>query len=326
MHRQRVPHAMRGRGWRGLAPGPATSPPHPAPRIYPYRLRGVTAAHPHHVWGIAIPYIRLHGTWLDLVAVRDWFSRYVVRGERSDTRAWPLVAAAARRALAPATPVVEHHDSGRHFTSPQYTARSEATGVQTSLEGRGRALDNIFTERLWRRVKYEAGYLHEYRSPREARHHLSRSLTFYNPARAPGVGLPDAGGGRLGDGRVTHPPSAGRGRGYPGDPPIQQGFSCPPRTARSFSNDYGCYGAPAHPERRESGTTIGRSAVWTGGSTLWGGASAPNHRSHGLQLTAWTLPSASTWLQLRRMRPRRPPCLTGLTATVYALDAYRSLP
>ncbi len=165
VNRQRVPHAMRVMGLRGLAPGPATSTPHPAHRIYPYRLRGVTAAHPHHVWGIDITYIRLHGTWLYLVAVLDWFSRYVVSWELSDTLAWPLVQVAARAALAQATPVIGNHDPGSPCTSPQYTALLEAAGVPISLDGRGRALDNIFTERLWRRVKDEAGSLNEYRSP-----------------------------------------------------------------------------------------------------------------------------------------------------------------
>ena len=183
VNRKRVQHAMRAMGLQGLAPGPATSRPHPAHTIYPYLLRGVTAAYPNHVWGIDITYVRLRGAWLYLVAILDWFSRYVVSWELSETLTLPFVLTAAQRALAQATPVIWNHDQGSHFTSPQYTAILEAAEVQISMDGRGRALDNIFTERLWRSVKYEEVYLNEYRSPRDARQGLTRYLAFYNTER-----------------------------------------------------------------------------------------------------------------------------------------------
>ena len=183
VNRKRIQHAMRAMGIQGLAPGPATSRPHPAHAVYPYLLRGVTAAYPNHVWGIDITYIRLRGAWLYLVAVLDWFSRYVVSWELSETLSLPFVQQAAERALAQATPVIWNHDQGSQFTSPHYTARLEAAGVQISMDGRGRAFDNIFTERLWRSVKYEEVYLHDYRTPREARQGLTRYLTFYNTGR-----------------------------------------------------------------------------------------------------------------------------------------------
>ncbi len=117
------------------------------------------------------------------MAVLDGFSRYVVSWELSETLSLPFVQQAAERALAQATPVIWNHDQGSQFTSPHYTARLEAAGVQISMDGRGRAFDNIFTERLWRSVKYEEVYLHDYRTPREARQGLTRYLTFYNTGR-----------------------------------------------------------------------------------------------------------------------------------------------
>ena len=183
VNRKRVQTAMRAMGLQGLAPGPATSPPHPTHPIYPYLLRGVTAAHPNHVWGIDITYIRLRGSWRYLVAVLDWFSRSVVSWELSESLALPVVLTAARQALAQATPVVWNQDPGRHFTRPDYLQILTTAGVRISMDGRGRALDNGFTERFWRSLKYEEGYLNAYRSPREARQGVARSITFYNTGR-----------------------------------------------------------------------------------------------------------------------------------------------
>ena len=110
---------MREMGIWGLAPGPHTSTPHPRHPIYPYLLRGVTAAYPNHIWGIDITYSRLRHGWLYLVAIIDWYSRYVVAWELSETLELPFVLTAARRALATAVPAIWNHDQGRHFTSPQ---------------------------------------------------------------------------------------------------------------------------------------------------------------------------------------------------------------
>ena len=138
VNRKRGQRAMRAMGIPGLAPGPATRRPHPAHAGYPSWLRGVTAAYPHHGWGIDITYIRLHSTWLYLGAVRDWFSRYVGSGELSESLSLPFVPQAAERALAQPTPVIWNHDPGSPFPSPHYTARLEAAGVQISMDGRGR--------------------------------------------------------------------------------------------------------------------------------------------------------------------------------------------
>ena len=110
-------------------------------------------------------YIRLVHGWLYLVAIIDWYSRFVVAWELSETLELPFVLTAAERALATAIPTIWNHDQGSHFTSPQYTALLLAKEVQISMDSKGRALDNIFTKRLWRSVKYEEVYLHEYTAP-----------------------------------------------------------------------------------------------------------------------------------------------------------------
>jgi putative transposase len=135
------------------------------------------------VWSIDVTYIRLRTSWMYLVAVLDWFSRYVISWELDDTLRVPFVIRAVKQALAQATPVIWNSDQGSHCTSPQYRDLLLAADVQISMDGKGRALDNIFVERLWRSVKYEEVYPNEYASPREARTGLSRYLTFYNHER-----------------------------------------------------------------------------------------------------------------------------------------------
>jgi putative transposase len=205
---------MREMGITGLAPGPNTSKPAPGHPIYPYLLRNVKAGHANHVWGIDITYIRLTHGWLYLTAVLDWHSRFIVSWELSQTLEIEFVLTAVETALALATPEIWNSDQGSHFTSPQYLELLKSAGVQISMDGRGRALDNIFTERLWRSIKYEEVYLHDYASPKEAAQSLSRYIRFYNyerphqsldyqtpalvyaksarPVTLPLVGLPDA--------------------------------------------------------------------------------------------------------------------------------------
>jgi putative transposase len=178
-----VARHMREMGLAGLAPGPNLSKRAHQAGIYPYLLRDVTAAHPNHVWGIDITYIRLRGGWMYLVAVLDWFSRYIISWELDHTLAQAFVLSAVERALAQATPVIMNSDQGSHFTSPQYSGLLLAAGVQISMDGKGRALDNIFTERLWRTIKWEEVYLQEYATPRDARRSLTDYLQFYNQER-----------------------------------------------------------------------------------------------------------------------------------------------
>ena len=113
------------------------------------------AERPNHIWGIDITYVRLRGGWMYLVAVLDFFSRSIVSWELDQSLAQPFVMAGVHRALECATPVIWNSDQGSHFTSPLYTSVLLAAGVKISMDGRGRALDNIFVERLWRSVKYE---------------------------------------------------------------------------------------------------------------------------------------------------------------------------
>lgn len=144
-----------------IYPGPNTSRRAVQHRVYPYLLRGLQLTHPNQVWGVDITYIRLLAGWLYLVAILDWYSRFVVSWELSDTLEIEFVLQAVERALSQGRPEIWNSDQGSHFTSPQYIARLEAAKVKISMDGKGRALDNIFTERLWRTVKYEEVVRHE---------------------------------------------------------------------------------------------------------------------------------------------------------------------
>jgi len=193
---------MREMGIFGLVPGPHTSQPAPQHQIYPYLLRNVTAVYPNHIWGIDITYIRLQHSWMYLTAVLDWYSRYVLSWALSQTLELDFVLTAVDNALFQATPEIWNSDQGSHFTSPRYLERLQNANIKISMDGRGRARDNIFTERLWRTIKYEEVYLHEYASPKEAYHQLAIYINFYNferphqalgyqtPAQVYGVRLP----------------------------------------------------------------------------------------------------------------------------------------
>jgi putative transposase len=183
VNRKAVQRHMREMGIAGIVPRPNLSKRRTAHPIYPYLLRNLSITRPNQVWGIDITYIRLRGGWLYLVAVLDWFSRYVLSWELDQTLELPFVLNAVQRALAQATPEIWNSDQGSHFTSPQYTDVLQAAHVQISMDGRGRALDNIFVERLWRSVKYEEVYIHDYATPREARQGLARYFQFYDHER-----------------------------------------------------------------------------------------------------------------------------------------------
>ena len=142
-------------------------------------------------------------SWLYLVAVLDWYARYVVAWELDQTLELGFVLEAVERALTVGCPTIWNSDQGSHFTSPQYLGRLEARGIQISMDGKGRALDNVFTERLWRTVKYEEVYLQSYATPREARQSLARYFAFYNherPHQALGYRTPAALAAIVGDG------------------------------------------------------------------------------------------------------------------------------
>src|SRR5512134_3051729 len=139
---------MREMGIFALVPGPNTSKAAPEHLIYPYLLRNVTAQHPNHIWGIDITYIRLAQGWLYLTAVLDWYSRYILSWALSQTLELDFVLSAVDNALLQAAPEIWNSDQGRHFTSPRYLERLQNAHIQISMDGRGRARDNIFTERF----------------------------------------------------------------------------------------------------------------------------------------------------------------------------------
>ncbi|MDA8333373.1 MAG: IS3 family transposase [Peptococcaceae bacterium] len=183
VNRKAVVRHMQEMGISGICPGPNLSKRNQEHQVYPYLLRGVPIIHVNQVWGIDITYIRLMKGWMYLVAIIDWYSRYVISWQLDQTMGVSFVLEAVRRALQVATPVIMNSDQGSHFTSAQYLDLLKAANVRISMDGKGRATDNIFTERLWRSLKYEEVYLREYRTPRDAREGIGSYLQFYNEKR-----------------------------------------------------------------------------------------------------------------------------------------------
>jgi putative transposase len=183
VNHKRVARLLRTMGLETLYPKPRTSQPHPAHRVYPYLLRGVPITRVNQVWSTDITYIRLHGGFIYLVAVMDWFSRYVLSWAVSITMEVGFCLEALDQALVRARPDIFNSDQGAQFTSIDFTGRLESAGVRISMDGRGRALDNVFVERLWRTVKYEEVYLKDYETPREAMQGLDTFFVRYNEQR-----------------------------------------------------------------------------------------------------------------------------------------------
>ena len=183
INRKAVQRHMREMGIAAIYPGPNTSKRRLEHQVYPYLLRGLKVSYPDHVWGVDITYVRMQTAWMYLVAVLDWYSRYVVSWELDQTLGLRFVLEAMGRALSGAQPSICNSDQGSHFTSPQYVALLEGSEAKISMDGRGRALDNVFTERLWRSVKYEEVYIRGYENPRGARQGLSRYFEYYNHER-----------------------------------------------------------------------------------------------------------------------------------------------
>ncbi len=183
INRKAVQRHMQEMGIAGICPGPNLNKRRLEHRIYPYLLRNITASYPNHVWGVDITYIKLQRGWMYLVAILDWFSRYVVSWKLDQRLEMGFVLDAVEAALVKAKPAIWNSDQGSHFTSPQYIQLLLDADIQISMDGKGRAIDNVFTERLWRSVKYEEVYLNDYASPREARRGLAGYLDFYNNER-----------------------------------------------------------------------------------------------------------------------------------------------
>jgi putative transposase len=183
VNHKRVARLLHTMGLETIYPKPRLSQPHPAHRVYPYLLRGVPITRVNQVWSTDITYIRLHGGFISLVAVMDWFSRYVLSWAVSITMDVSFCLEALDQALEVARPDIFNTDQGAQFTSHDFTERLAAAGILISMDGRGRALDNVFVERLWRTVKYEEVYLKDYETPREAMQGLATFFVRYNEWR-----------------------------------------------------------------------------------------------------------------------------------------------
>ena len=184
INRKRVQRLMRVMDIVALVPRPGTSKPGPGHKIYPYLLRGVSITEPNHVWASDITYIPMAHGFLYLVAIIDWASRAVLAWRLSNTMDTSFCIAALDEALARhGKPRIFNTDQGSQFTSEAFTARLAAAGVAISMDGRGRFMDNIFIERLWRSIKYEEVHLNAYADGREARAGIGAWMNFYNHRR-----------------------------------------------------------------------------------------------------------------------------------------------
>jgi putative transposase len=181
VNRKRVQRLMREMGLAGMAPGPNTSRPHPEHKVYPYLLRGVAVVRPNQVWSTDITYIRLAGGFAYLVAIIDWYSRQVLSWRISNSMEAAFCVDCLEDALHNhGKPEIFNSDQGSQFTSEAFTGMLKREGIEISMDGRGRAFDNIFVERLWRSVKHEDIYLKGYASMGDLRIGLANYFTFYN--------------------------------------------------------------------------------------------------------------------------------------------------
>jgi putative transposase len=170
-------------GLEAVYPKPRLSQPGEEHKIYPYRLQEVKVERVNQVWSTDITYIRLAQGFVYLVAVMDWFSRYVLSWALSVSLEVDFCLQALRGALRRGRPEIFNSDQGSQFTSPRFTGELEARGIVISMDGRGRCRDNIFIERLWRTLKYEEVYLKDYRTVAQARESIGRYFEFYNQRR-----------------------------------------------------------------------------------------------------------------------------------------------
>lgn len=183
VNRKRVSRLMALMGIEAVYPRPRLSQPGEGHRIYPYLLNGVEVKRVNQVWSTDITYIRMAQGFVYLVAVMDWFSRYVLSWSLSLTMELDFCIEALRSALRRGRPEIFNSDQGSQFTSEKFTGELAAREIAISMDGRGRCMDNIFIERLWRSLKYEEVYLKDYASVREARAGIEKYFHFYNQDR-----------------------------------------------------------------------------------------------------------------------------------------------
>lgn len=183
VNEKRIRRLMRLMGLEAIYPKPRLSQPCPEHKVYPYLLKGVTVDHADQVWCSDITYIRLLHGFVYLVVVMDWFSRYILSWELSITLEKEFCIDALNKALKISKPEVFNSDQGPQYTSEDFIDVLKGDDICISMDGRGRLYDNIFVERLWRTIKYEEVYLHDYRSVSEARERLAFYFNFFNNER-----------------------------------------------------------------------------------------------------------------------------------------------
>ena len=192
VNRKRVRRLMQLIGLEAIYRRPNTSKPNPGHKVYPYLLRGLEINRVNQVWATDITYIPMARGFLYLMAIMDWHSRYVLAWRLSNTLEVDFCVAALEEALSKGRPQIFNTDQGSQFTSEAFTSMLLAQGVQVSMDGRGRCMDNVFVERLWRSIKYEEVYLKAYQNGTEARKGIGAYLAFYNqerPHQALGLGI-----------------------------------------------------------------------------------------------------------------------------------------
>jgi len=184
VNRKRVRRLMRKMGIKSVAPSPNTSKPSPEHKVYPYLLNGLDIGRANQVWCTDITYIRLEGGFVYLVAVMDWYSRKVLSWEVSPSMDESFCVSALERALRLyPTPEIFNTDQGSQFTGKAFTGVLKKHEIRISMDGKGRCMDNIFIERLWRSVKYEEVYLNDYATTEDLRKGLRKYFHFYNTER-----------------------------------------------------------------------------------------------------------------------------------------------
>lgn len=183
VNRKRIQRLMRLMGIQGVCPGPNTSRRRTEHAVYPYLLRNYLIERPNQVWSADITYIPLIRGFAYLVAILDWFSRYVLAWRLSNSMETAFCVEALEEALGQASPEIFNTDQGCQFTSQDFVVRLQKRDIRISMDSRGRAFDNIFNERLWRSVKYEDVYLKGYQTMPEAQEGLGKYFRFYNDER-----------------------------------------------------------------------------------------------------------------------------------------------
>jgi putative transposase len=183
VNRKRMQRLMRVMGIEAIYPKRRTTWPGAGHKIYPYLLRNMEITRPDQVWASDITYVPLQHGFLYLVAIMDWYSRYVLSWRLSNTLTGSFCIEALEEALSQTTPEIFNSDQGSQFTAMAFTSRLQAVGVAISMDGRGRAIDNVFVERLWRSVKYEEVYLRDYVDGWQAEASLAAYFRFYNQER-----------------------------------------------------------------------------------------------------------------------------------------------